>query len=43
LNPGLGNFVAWSAPGSANVHIFSGPQAADPKLSPRHLMARIDP
>jgi len=40
---GLGQFVAWSAPGSANVHIFSGQQAGTTMAGARHLAARIDP
>jgi hypothetical protein len=43
LNPGIGNFVAWSAPGSPNVHIFSGQQAGITNSFARHLVARVDP
>jgi hypothetical protein len=43
LTPGLGNFVAWSAPGSPNVHIFTGEQAGVTMSFARHLVARVDP
>ena len=43
MSPGLGNFVAWSAPGSPNVHIFTGEQAGGTRMAGRHLVKRFDP
>ena len=44
LSPGLGDFVAWSAPGSPNVHVFSGLEGGGNALLPaRHLVKRFDP
>jgi hypothetical protein len=42
ISPGLGNVVAWSAPGSPNIHVFTGPQAGE-TTPVRHLVARVDP
>jgi hypothetical protein len=42
LSPGLGFFVAWSAPRSPKVHLFAGPQVG--QTTPvRHLVATVDP
>jgi hypothetical protein len=41
--PGLGQFVAWSAPGSPKVHIFTGEQAGGVRMPGRHLVKRFDP
>jgi hypothetical protein len=40
----LGNYVTWSAPGSPNVHIFTGDPIGGPSKTPgRHLLKRFDP
>jgi hypothetical protein len=41
MAPGFGRFVAWSAPGSPNVHIFGGDHAGS--MPGRHLVKRFDP
>jgi hypothetical protein len=43
LSPPLGNFVAWSAKGSPNVHIFTGEPAGRSEMPGRHLVKRFDP
>jgi hypothetical protein len=43
ITPPLGNFVALSGPGSANVHIFAGQPAGTIRGPARHLIRRFDP
>ena len=43
LSPGLGDFVAWSAPASPNVHVFSGLSGGNAGAPARHLVKRFDP